>query len=172
MRDNNKIFKNGYVYKIFSKNTDKIYIGSTVQSLKKRLYEHECLITSLKPTCSSYLILECGDYKIELIEELHLITLRELREKESENILKYRNICVNIGNPALLCLVKEQKQENISVEKFLQNEAKARSNIDEQMSESVDSIFKNEIKEMRKKAKKCKDNIAIIGLLKTIDRCF
>jgi predicted GIY-YIG superfamily endonuclease len=33
-------YKNSIVYKIISKNTDKIYIGSTTQNLKKRLSKH------------------------------------------------------------------------------------------------------------------------------------
>ena len=34
----------GYIYKISSPSTDKIYIGSTIQSLKKRFIHHKCEI--------------------------------------------------------------------------------------------------------------------------------
>jgi len=62
------------IYKIISKNSDLIYVGKTIQTLKQRLWGHRSDYkawlagTSIK-YCSSYKVLECGDYSIVLIEE-------------------------------------------------------------------------------------------------------
>jgi hypothetical protein len=167
-----KVHENGYVYKIVSNNTDKFYIGSTTNSLARCLKEHELAFLSGEYAKASYEILQNYHYEIELLEAFVFVTKEELKIKEDQYKVKYLKNCIN---PITSKYSKVKKRENTNtktVEEFLQNEAKARYNIDKQMSESVDTIFKKEIKEMQKKANKCKDNIAIIGLLKTIDRCF
>ena len=62
------------IYKISSKNTDKIYIGSTKLSIEHRLRQHiskhKAYINKVKGNYySSFKILECGDCEIELLEE-------------------------------------------------------------------------------------------------------
>ena len=39
MSENNK-YQNGKIYKIWSMETDEIYVGSTCQPLHKRMYDH------------------------------------------------------------------------------------------------------------------------------------
>mgnify|MGYP003628386466 CR=1 FL=1 len=62
------------IYKLISENTDLIYVGKTIQTLKRRLWEHRSKYkryiegTSIK-YCSSYKVLEHGDYSIVLIGE-------------------------------------------------------------------------------------------------------
>ncbi len=51
------------IYKIEDNTSDKLYIGSTTQDLKIRLNAHKC-----KKNCSSYEIIENGDYIISEIE--------------------------------------------------------------------------------------------------------
>ena len=53
----------GYIYIIRSKQTDKVYIGSTVQSLKIRFSFHK-----LQKDCSSVEILKYDDATIEVLE--------------------------------------------------------------------------------------------------------
>jgi len=72
----------GRVYKISSLHTDKVYVGSTIQKLRKRLAGHK-----KDMTCMSREIIELGDYKIELLEEVELIHFadrKKLFEKEKE----------------------------------------------------------------------------------------
>lgn len=53
------------IYKIIDNTNGNIYIGQTIQTLKKRLKGHE----ESRSKCISKKIIENGDYKIELIEE-------------------------------------------------------------------------------------------------------
>ena len=59
-------------YKITSTNTDKIYVGSTEKDINERLNQHETHYRLFKDGkfhyITSFEILECKDYKIELLE--------------------------------------------------------------------------------------------------------
>tara|TARA_R110001606_G_scaffold390577_1_gene557666 strand:- start:66 stop:494 length:429 start_codon:yes stop_codon:yes gene_type:complete len=82
------------IYKIISPNTDLVYVGKTDQTLNKRLSGHRSKYKawlagkSYSYYCSSYKVLEHGDYSIELIEE----TDREgywIKEMNTCNIVKF-----------------------------------------------------------------------------------
>jgi len=81
----------GRVYKITSPNTDKIYIGSTRRSLKRRFIEHICGKTKY----TSRIILGYGDPNIELLEEVKFEDKKELLLCEKKHIDLHKNICVN-----------------------------------------------------------------------------
>jgi hypothetical protein len=59
-------------YKITSTNTDKVYVGSTEKDINERLQIHEAHYRLFKDGKYNYVtsfeILECKDYKIELLE--------------------------------------------------------------------------------------------------------
>jgi hypothetical protein len=59
-------------YKITSTNTDKVYVGSTEKDINERLQNHEAQYRNFKDGkfhyITSFEILECKDYKIELLE--------------------------------------------------------------------------------------------------------
>ena len=59
-------------YKITSTNTDKVYVGSTKKDINERLNRHEAHYRLFKDGKYNYVtsfeILECKDYKIDLIE--------------------------------------------------------------------------------------------------------
>jgi hypothetical protein len=82
----------GSVYKITSKQTTDIYIGSTIQRLDCRLNRHR----SNGNTCSSKEIVKYEDAVIELIETVYYTNIKELRDKELEYIIANREICVNV----------------------------------------------------------------------------
>ena len=72
MTEHNK-YNRSKIYKICSNLTDKIYIGSTTQTLAKRLYHHVSQYTSYnidnsKVYVSSFEIIKLEDYYISLIE--------------------------------------------------------------------------------------------------------
>ena len=81
----------GYIYKISSPSTEKIYIGSTTTTLQERFNAHN----KTKKDCSSAQILKFGDAEIELLEELEYNDKIELLWKEREYQEQFRESCVN-----------------------------------------------------------------------------
>lgn len=90
-------YQNGKIYKLWSLSTDDIYIGSTTQPLTKRLTKHRSSYKQfLKGNyhyVSSFKIIECGDYKIELIEKVECKCKEELIAREGYYIRTLK--CVN-----------------------------------------------------------------------------
>lgn len=92
-------YQNGKIYKLYSPSKNIIYIGSTTQPLCKRLAEHlgKYKIYNNDNTkvdfTSSFLVLDCEDYKIELIEEYACNNKQQLDKKEGEHIKA--NECIN-----------------------------------------------------------------------------
>lgn len=81
----------GRIYKLTSPNTDMVYIGSTTETLNRRLNQHIYDWEKKRKDNSSIYILEKGDYKIELIEEVQVDSIRDLRKLEQEYIDKIPN---------------------------------------------------------------------------------
>jgi hypothetical protein len=91
-------YSKGKIYKIWSFNTDEIYIGSTIQSLGERLRGHERDFKYFKEGTrkgfvSSFIILENEHYDIELIEYCPCKTKAELHRREGE--LQREMNCIN-----------------------------------------------------------------------------
>ena len=105
----------GKIYKICSENGDKVYIGSTIQKLSRRMNKHKSIYKMWKAnntyhTMSCILFDEYGVDKcnIVLLEEFSCETKQELREKEAHYIKTLK--CVNKNIP--LRTLKEWRQEN------------------------------------------------------------
>jgi hypothetical protein len=85
------------IYKLWSNQTDKIYIGCTTQPLAKRLGEHrrkyKLYQNGKYRYTTSFNILEYGDAKIELIEMLECKCKEELTAREGHYIRALE--CVN-----------------------------------------------------------------------------
>jgi len=81
----------GKIYKITSPHTDKIYIGSTIQTLKKRFYKHE---SDKYNSCLSRELFIFGDCEIVLVEDYPCIYKKELLIREGKYILNTPN-CIN-----------------------------------------------------------------------------
>jgi hypothetical protein len=91
-------YQNGKIYKLYSPSKNIVYIGSTTQTLAQRLTKHNYHYKTYnndntKNYFSSFLVLECGDYKIELLEEYACNNKQQLDKKEGEYIKN--NECVN-----------------------------------------------------------------------------
>ena len=83
-------FQNGKIYAVRSNHTEKIYIGSTAQTLSRRMSVHRN-----QPTrCSSREIMQYSDAYIELIEEFPCRNKMELNKREGE-IIRATVDCVN-----------------------------------------------------------------------------
>ncbi len=95
-------YANGKIYKIISKNTNMIYIGSTIQTLAQRMTGHckdyRYYINKTMHYTSSVDMLEQGDYEIVELEKYPCNNNDELLLKEQEYIDKFRDICVNRQN--------------------------------------------------------------------------
>jgi len=89
------------IYKIIDNTNDNIYIGSTCQSLQRRLSKHKCdykrFLKGLFNNVTSFDILKNNDYKIELIENCNIKTKQELKTRERYYI--EHNECVNKNIP-------------------------------------------------------------------------
>ena len=88
-------YKNGKIYTIRSPNTNKIYIGSTTQSLSRRLTKHKTDYTTNRLKTTSRILFELGEPYIELLECHSCNSKIELMKREGELIRQYKDICVN-----------------------------------------------------------------------------
>jgi hypothetical protein len=108
-------YHRGKIYKIVSSQTDKVYIGSTVQSLAKRIGGHRCDYKKyLNGNCrkiSSFEIIYFDDAKIYLIEEYKCESKNELERGERHYIESM--VCCNKCIPGRTR--KEYYQDNKQV---------------------------------------------------------
>lgn len=77
-------YQNGKIYALKSKECEKYYIGSTIQSLKDRLCDNKKKHRLQPNYISSYEILKYDDCYIELIELFPCNNKQELQEREGE----------------------------------------------------------------------------------------
>ena len=104
----------GRIYKIKSPQTEKVYIGSTIQTLQNRLIKHKSGYKRYQSgkgnNMTSYEILKHGDATIELIDEREYETMTELQYKEREYIELHKN-AVNKQKP----LLKENERDQYDI---------------------------------------------------------
>jgi hypothetical protein len=86
-------YQKAKIYKLWSPSKNLVYYGSTVQTLSQRLADHIRHYNCKKKNITASLILDCEDYKIELIEEYACNNRQQLERKEGEYIKN--NVCVN-----------------------------------------------------------------------------
>ena len=90
-------YSNSKIYKLTSSQTDKVYIGSTTQTLTKRLSKHKSNFKRWKngkySYTSSYELIKYDDVYIELLELCPCSNKMELCRREGKMILD--NNCVN-----------------------------------------------------------------------------
>jgi hypothetical protein len=81
-------YHGGKIYTLRSHLTDKIYIGSTCQSLSRRKVLHK--------SAKSNEIAKLDDFYIELLENFKCENKEQLRKREGELIRENKDKCVNI----------------------------------------------------------------------------
>ena len=91
-------YTEGKIYYFFCKQTREIYVGSTRQSLKKRISDHQ---TDLKGFMgelnhhrkyrSSFDVMINGEYQTGLLEEYPCSSREELEKRESQWIMDFFN---------------------------------------------------------------------------------
>jgi ribosomal protein S27AE len=94
-KPDNKIYKIGRVYKICCPHTDKIYIGSTVQTIEKRFTEHKSQFKCGTIKEYSKFILELGDCWIDEIRQYENVTKTQLDKYEGETMKENIDLIVN-----------------------------------------------------------------------------
>ena len=89
---------NSIIYKITNNLNNEVYFGSTIQTLKARIYDHKKHYNQFlknkkkRGWCQSYQIIMDDNYKAEEIEDYPFASLKELRQREDHYILNYDNI--------------------------------------------------------------------------------
>jgi len=113
---NNKMrnYKYGKIYKIHCNKTGKCYIGSTCKKyLTARLEEHEKYAAGYQKSLTFIHIINNGNYKMSLIEEIQCENKTELLTRERYWFDYYKekqpDLCVNKNRPIL---TDEEKQIN------------------------------------------------------------
>ena len=104
MEQNKTEIKNKYhnskIYTIRSHQTDKYYVGSTYDSLSKRLYQHKNNFKKFQAgkynNVSSFEIIKYDDCYIELYEVFKCENRNELTKREGEIIRLHKNELVNV----------------------------------------------------------------------------
>ena len=91
-------YQKGKIYKLWSPSKNLVYYGSTTETISRRLSKHltDYNRYNNKTTTryvNSFKILECDDYKIELVEEYPCNNRQQLCKKEGEYIKA--NECIN-----------------------------------------------------------------------------
>ena len=92
-------YQGGKIYTIRAPETDKYYIGSTVQSLPKRFHEHKKQYAVYQNgkyhNITSFQILELEDAYIELLELYPCNSKIELERREGQLIREHKDNCIN-----------------------------------------------------------------------------
>ena len=83
----------GQIYKVVSSNTEKIYIGSTILTLKERFRIHKS-----KKDCSSMHIINEGNASIELMYEYPCKNKTELEKEEGRMMCDLREDGLDVIN--------------------------------------------------------------------------
>ena len=86
-------YQKGKIYKLYSvSNEELVYYGSTIETLSARLSKHVYDYNN-NNSIESNLVIDAGDYKIELVENYPCVNKQQLVKKESEYIRN--NKCLN-----------------------------------------------------------------------------
>jgi hypothetical protein len=103
-------YAEGKIYAIKSPETDKVYIGSTTQSLNKRFigHKHDAVKNN---SCKSKELFQYKDTYIELIENYSCKTIEELHAKEVEIMKRTPNI-INKVMPGIRTIDPLKKEKD------------------------------------------------------------
>ena len=149
-------YQKAKIYKLWSPSKNLVYYGSTCETLPQRLakhkYAHKVYNEQNKGhNCGSFVIFDCEDYKMELLEEYPCNNKQQLLKKEAEYIKS--NECVNPQIPART--QKEYYQDNKDT-KIAKNTEYAKNNpeVNKQAKKKYYENNKEKILEKRKEKRK------------------
>ena len=91
-------FQRGKIYAIRSADSDMVYIGSTISTLRQRLFQHRAKFKACQAGKSRYItsfqLMELGGHYIELVENYPCADRNELSRREGE-IMRETVGCIN-----------------------------------------------------------------------------
>jgi hypothetical protein len=105
------MYSQGKIYKLYTKESDECYIGSTIQPLWRRLQVHKYPSNHCR---SRELFKKYKCIEIELLEEYPCNTRYELEQREKEHIIKTDN-CINKQIPNK-CIKERENREGLAKE--------------------------------------------------------
>jgi hypothetical protein len=145
-------YHNSKIYKLISDHTDKIYIGSTVQPLHKRIHGHKRDYQLFKNNqihyVSSYELIDLGEIDIILIENIKCESKEELHAKERYHIELNKELCVNKNIPKRS---KEETKEQ--VKKYYEDNTERSKEYRKENSEKINQ-YQNEYRKSNKEYQK------------------
>jgi group I intron endonuclease len=107
-------YSNGKIYKIFNTQNDKLYVGSTTQSLNDRLKKHKSCVNGLSlPFYKAVLEIGKANFYIELIEDYPCNSKQELNAREGYWIKHFDTAKIGYNKNVAGRTVKEHYQEEI-----------------------------------------------------------
>ncbi len=115
-------YEDSKIYAIRSYKTDRVYIGSTTQTLTKRFIQHKHDASKML-LCKSKELFQYGDAYIELIENYPCKTLEELHKRETE-IMKITPNLINKVMPGVRTINPNKKEKNNERRKILREKRK------------------------------------------------
>lgn len=143
-------YANGKIYRLLCR--ELVYYGSTIQTLKERLFAHK----GLGNNCSSKILFELEDeVKIELVEEYPCNSKRELELREQYYISNFE--CINFQNAFLTTEERKKYMEIFCKDYYLKNSEiiKNRSNVYYNMNkEEISKKSKEKYKENKEEISK------------------
>jgi len=122
MEEQTKRYQTGKIYKIVSQNTDKIYIGSTIQALDLRMKQHYHSVKTNQNgnarKMTSQEVLDSSS-SIVLIENFPCNSKSELETRERYWIEQNLDCCVNEKVPTCSAKERPNYQEKKDLEEFM-----------------------------------------------------
>jgi hypothetical protein len=115
-------YSNGKIYAIMSPHTDKMYIGSTIDTLHNRFRKHKT-----KKNCSSIEVLHHLDCYIQLIQMFPCNSKQELNRQEGKYILN--NDCVNKRVAGRTKKEYDEQNKDIKKQYYQKNKEKKKKEI-------------------------------------------
>ena len=103
-------FEKAYIYYLYDRKQNRIYVGSSYTNFKKRLYDHKYdlkaylgLATNTQPRSyrTSFDIIIQDDYESGILEKYPCNSKQELHFRESEWILAFRQKNITVMNKVI-----------------------------------------------------------------------
>lgn len=156
MPANNKSYENGKIYKIWSLDTDKIYIGSTCDTLSNRFSKHKSKYKSWKNEggqfCSIFNLFDLvgvDNCKIDIEHNFACNNKTELNKEEGRLQRLYKDMIVNKVQAGRT--MKEYRQEH--KEEAKEYNKQYRQDHKEEIAEKAKEYRQNHKEEIAEKAK-------------------
>ena len=146
----------GKIYKITSESTGLVYYGSTTrrylsQRLNKHLYDYKQYLKGNYDYVTSFELLKCEDYKIELIKDFPCANKPQLTTEEGKYIRE--NECVNKLVPGRT--KKEWRKDNI--EKIKEKKKEYREDNIEKIKEKDKKYYENNKEKINERTKEYRE---------------